>query len=124
MASDTRQAGFTLVEVMCAVAIAAMALVFLFRGVVGSGTAAARMEEHLGARVLARSIIDIERAVEPPEAGTRKGESSIYRWQLDVVADQAGGPAAPRGWKFYRVTVQVAWGRNGLLQLDTLRLGK
>ena len=123
MACDRRQSGFTLVEVMCAIAIAAMALVFLLRGVTGSGTAAVSMEEHLGARILARSILDLESAG-PPQVGSRDGESGLYRWQLDVTADGATGSYAPRGWRFYRATVQVAWKPRGHLQLDTVRLGK
>ena len=121
---DPRQRGFTLVEVMCAIAIAAMALVFLLRGVAGSSTAAVRMEEHLGARILARSILDTERSMELPETGSRKGASGVYRWQLDVASDAATASKAPRGWKFYRVSVQVAWGQRGLVQLDTVRLGR
>lgn len=124
MACDGRQSGFTLVEVMCAIAIAAMALVFLLRGVTGSGTAAVTMEEHLGARILARSILDIESAAGTPEVGSRNGESGMYRWQLDVAADGAMASYAPKGWRFYRATVQVAWSPRGLVRLDTVRLGK
>lgn len=124
MASEARQRGFTLVEVMCAIAIAAMAVVFLLRGVTGSGTAAVTMEDHLGARILARSILDIERGAETPKTGSRSGETGMYRWQLDVVSDGATRAYAPRGWRFYRATVQVAWGERGHLQLDTVRLGK
>ena len=121
MASETGERGFTLVEVMCAIAIAAMAMVFLLRGVTSSGTAAGTMEDHLGARILARSLIDIERGGAKPEPGSRDGESGKYRWRLDVTTD---GLSAPRGYRFYRITAQVGWGERGHLQLDTVRLGK
>ncbi len=124
MASERHQHGFTLVEVMCAIAIAAMALVFLLRGVSTSGTAAVTMEQHLGARILARSLLDIERAGDSPEPGTREGESGPYRWRLDVSTDGATQSHAPRGWKFYRISAEVNWGPRGRLELDTVRLGK
>ena len=121
MASDNGQRGFTLVEVMCAIAIAAMAMVFLLRGVTSSGSAAGTMEDHLGARILARSLIDIERGSEKPELGSRDGESGRYRWRLEIVTDAL---KAPRGYRFYRITAQVGWGERGHLQIDTVRLAK
>lgn len=121
MASDSRQRGFTLVEVMCAIAIAAMAMVFLLRGITSSGTAAGAMEDHLGARILARSLIDIERGSDKPEPGSRDGESGKYRWRLEVASDAL---KAPRGYRFYRITAQVGWGQRGHLQIATVRLAK
>src|SRR5438045_2895481 len=52
------ESGFSLVEVMCAVAIMAFALVALYRGAGQSQRAAQYLETHLGARLVARSLIE------------------------------------------------------------------
>lgn len=125
MAEGRRQAGFTLVEAMCALAIAAMALVFLFRGMTGSQTAAHYLEQHLGARILAEAILDDQLRETAITPGTHEGNSGIYRWQVTV---EPAGPGvarlAPRGWRLYRVAVDLAWQPRGRFQLDVLKLGK
>lgn len=125
MAEDRRQAGFTLVEAMCALAIAAMALVFLFRGMTGSRTAANYLEQHLGARILAEAILD-DRLADPTIApGTSSGNSGIYRWVVSIEPAGSGvARLAPRGWRLYRVAVELDWPPRGRFQLDTVKLGK
>jgi type II secretion system protein I len=125
MAEDRRQAGFTLVEAMCALAIAAMALVFLFRGMTGSQTAANYLEQHLGARILAEAILDDQLRETVIAPGTHEGISGIYRWEV-MIEPAGSGTArlAPRGWRLYRVAVNLAWQPRGRFQLDVLKLGK
>jgi type II secretion system protein I len=125
MAEDPRQAGFTLVEAMCALAIAAMALVFLFRGMTGSQTAANYLEQHLGARILAEAILDdqLREAVIAP--GTQTGTSGIYRWEVTVEPAGSGvARLAPSGWRLYRLAVDLQWQPRGHFELDVLKLGK
>ena len=118
-------AGFSLVEVMCALAIAAMALVVLFRGLGSSQNAANYLEAHLGARIIAQSILADERQAAETSIGTRAGDSGMYRWKLIVEPAniQMAGGAAP-AFRLYRLSVEVNWEPRGNLKLDTLKLGR
>ena len=125
MVEDRHEAGFTLVEAMCALAIAAMALVVLFRGMTGSQTAAHYLEQHLGARILAEAILDDQLRETVITPGTHAGSSGIYQWEVTV--EPAGSGAArlvPRGWRLYSVAVDLVWQPRGHFQLDVLKLGK
>jgi type II secretion system protein I len=125
MAEMRRQAGFTLVEAMCALAIAAMALVFLVRGMTGSQTAAHYLEQHLGARMLAEAILDDQLRETVIAPGTHAGNSGIYRWEVTVEPAGSGvARLAPRGLRLYRVAVDLQWQPRGRFQLDVLKLGK
>lgn len=118
-------AGFSLVEVMCAMAIAAMALVALFKGLGSSQIAANYMEAHLGARIIAQSIIADEHEAAGISLGTRRGDSGIYHWQLTVApADiSISGSNIPVG-NLYRLSVTVNWLPRGSFALDTLKVAK
>jgi prepilin-type N-terminal cleavage/methylation domain-containing protein len=116
--------GFSLVEVICALAIAALALVALFRGLGGSQFAATYLEAHLGARIVAQSILEDERQAARTSPGTREGDSGMYRWRLTVEPVQiAGVGGLPPEHRLYRLSVDVTWAR-GSFGLDTLKLGR
>ena len=62
MARNTiSEKGFTLVEVLCALVIAATAVVVLLRSVTGAVEVARRIEGQLGDRILAQSVLAEER---------------------------------------------------------------
>jgi type II secretion system protein I len=111
--------GFSLVEVLCALAIAAMALVGLLRATQQSQSAARYLNAHLGARIIATSILQDEMAARDTGAAQREGDSGIYRWRLTVAPATIAGLRP--GGALYRLTVTVAWPR-GSLSLDTLKL--
>lgn len=118
-------AGFSLVEVMSALVIASLAMVVLLRGLGGSQLAAVYLEAHLGARLIAQSILEDERHATDTSPGNRAGESGMYQWKLSIepaVVDGIGGP--PAGYRFYRLVVEVSWQPRGRLVLDTLKLGR
>lgn len=117
--SDTR--GFSLVEVLCALAIAAMALVVLLRGTQQSQSAARYLDAHLGARIIADTILQDEMAARETGAGQRQGDSGIYRWRLTVAPANISGLGS--GGRLQRLTVTVTWPR-GSLSLDTLKLSE
>ena len=122
---QSSDAGFSLVEVLCALAICATSLIALYRGLGGSQTAAAYLDAHLGARVIAQSILEDERQAAQTAAGTRNGVSGRYEWRLSVTPEQSpetnGLPAA---FHVYRLAVSVSWEPRGRFDLDTLKLGK
>ncbi len=122
--------GFTLLEVVVAVAIAALALVALFR-VSGTGlfavTEATRVDEaierarsHLAAFSIARAPTDSE-----------GDDGDGYRWRLSArpIATQQSPPSAANGAPatLYDVEVMVSWrgrGGNRSVALATQRIAK
>jgi prepilin-type N-terminal cleavage/methylation domain-containing protein len=117
--------GFSLVEVMTAMAIAAIAIVALYRGITQSSRAAQMMEERFAATLLARSLIDD--ALESPIKGglSRDGAQGGLRWTLDAsAADGTVAAQAPRGMTLYDVRVTVTWAPRGSLTLSSLALGR
>ncbi|MFC7739021.1 prepilin-type N-terminal cleavage/methylation domain-containing protein [Roseomonas sp. GCM10028921] len=120
-----RQAGFTLLEVLVAFLIAAMALaVLLHTAVEGqiAAEAAARYQEGLSR---ARSRLAATEAV-PLQPGDRQGEDGGgYRWRVRISLLAEGAPAreGPPAPALYSISVAVAWGSGRSVQLETRRLG-
>ena len=124
-ADSQAQAGFSLVEVLTALVIASIALVALLRGLGSSQVSTVYLESHLGARILARSILEDERQAPETKAGRRSGDSGQYSWTFDIEPTQVGGIGKlQNGFKIYRLTVEINWSPRGRLVLDTLKLGK
>ena len=119
------QAGFSLIEVLTALVIASIALVALLRGLGSSQVSAIYLESHLGARILARSIIEDERQATGTKTGQRAGDSGQYHWTLDVEPGDVDGIGKPEnGYRLYRLTATISWTPRGRLVLDTLKFGK
>jgi prepilin-type N-terminal cleavage/methylation domain-containing protein len=117
------QSGFSLVEVLCAVAVAASAIAVLTGGVGGTLKGAASLDQHLGARIILQSILEDEIAAAETSPDQRQGESGPYRWTLDITPVAA--PAKlPQPWRMYRLTATVGWGRGGQITGSALKLGK
>ena len=122
------QAGFTLLEVLIAFVIAAMALAVLFRTAVEGQTsadAAARTQEALSR---ARSRLAATEAA-PLVAGDRQGDDGGgYRWRVRValVAEAPPVRTGPPAPALYAIAVAVGWGGEAdgrSVQLETRRLG-
>lgn len=109
-------------EVVAALAIAALALTGLYRGLGGSQSAAARLELQLGARIIARAILADEQQAAQSTPGDRAGDSGPYRWQLTVA--RADAQNLPPAYHLYRLTADVSWPPHGRFVLDTLKLGR
>jgi prepilin-type N-terminal cleavage/methylation domain-containing protein len=123
--SDRPTAGFSLVEVMCAMAIAAISLVVLLRGVSGAQQAAGYLDTHLGARIVAQSIIADEMQALNSVPGRREGDSGIYHWQLRIEpAALTGIGQLPPAYRLYRLSVEINWLPRGSFHLDSLKLGR
>ena len=119
------QAGFSLIEVLTALVITSIALVTLLRGLGSSQVSAVYLESHLGARILARSILEDERQAADTKAGQRAGDSGQYHWTLDIKPAEVAGIGKPLdGYRLYRLSVEIGWNPRGRLVLDTLKLGK
>lgn len=123
-----REAGFTLLEVLVAFVIAALALGVLFRSAGESQTAVAAAAQYQEALSRARSRLAALEATGAPRAGDESGDDGGgYRWRVRTTP-LAAGTARPNGVapQLFTVSVAVSWGAGGQarsVQLDTRRLG-
>ena len=118
-----RQRGFSLVEVLCAVAVAASAIVVLTGGVDTSIKGANKLDQHLGARLILQSILDDELAAAQTAPAQREGESGPYRWRLAIEPVAAPGKL-PQTYRMYRLTASVGWGKGGEVSGTALKLSR
>ena len=123
--AESAAAGFTLIEVLCALAISSLALVYLMQSLGSSQRAARHLEDQLDARLVAQSVLTEQRQSFVSPSGLKAWDEGKYHWQL-VVLPAASGIAsmAPQGFAFYRLIVTVSWSPQGSLQLETVRLGR
>ena len=126
------QRGYTLIEVIVAFAVLALALTLLL-GTLSGGARQVRWSADAGrAALLAQSLLDQTGVGEVLQPGWRSGEleDGRYQWSLEVApwVDRSRPPQttvdafAPQ---LLRVQLTMTWGEGGpreRLQLSTLRL--
>lgn len=127
---DRQQRGFTLLEVIVAFAVLALALTLLL-GTLSGATRQLR-DADLGARAAlhAQSLLDDVGVGERLQPGSRSGqfEDGRFRWELRVEPWQdpdAGALADPAAPRLLRLALQVRWDRGGArerLDIESLRL--
>ena len=127
-----RQRGYTLLEVVIAFGVLALALTVLL-GILSGATQQVRWSEDAGRAALhAQSLLDQTGVGEVLQPGQSDGdfEDGRYRWSLQVEPwrDQGAQNAAlidPGASRLMRLTLVVQWGDGGprqQLQLQSLRL--
>ncbi len=106
------QQGFSLLEVIAAIMLLAIAFTALMKVAGASISLTHNAAEHSEAAMWARSLLDSAFVGEPIRPGISSGRfDSQYRWQLDVTpwnAPGAAGPAAPL--RLYQLDLAVMWG--------------
>lgn len=117
--------GFTLVELLVALAIMSLSLAVLFASISSGLAAAHNARQEQAAATLAQSLLAEMGASRTLALGTTSGRSSEgLNWQIDVVP--YGDEADRKAWGVAaaRVTVTVAWhaDREKRLSLSTLRI--
>jgi len=121
----SQPAGFTLLEVLVAMAILAVAVTAVMQ-LFGQGLRLARASgEHLTATLLASQKLT-EVAQASLEPGERQGIEGTYRWQATVRSVPEFQPVElPEGFRptgqLVQVAVRVEWGRGRVVELTTLR---
>jgi len=119
------RSGFSLVEVLCALIIASMAMVTLLRGLGTSQHASNQLESYLGARIIVQSILEDEMSSVDTAPAQREGKSGNYAWRLNIEpASIAAFGKLPSGFKLYRLTAEVTWIPRGRFFAETLKLAK
>ncbi|MGY1425723.1 type II secretion system protein XpsI [Lysobacter sp. A289] len=126
-----RQRGYTLIEVIVAFALLAVALTLLL-GTLSGATSQVRWSGDAGRAALhAQSLLDTVGVVAPVQPGQRHGEfdDGRYRWSLQVAVWRdpalAKMPVALSAPQLLEVVLDVTWGDGGpreRLQMRTLRL--
>ena len=124
--------GFTLLEVLIAFAILAVALVALFRAF-GTGATNARLSEaYTVATLHAESIMAAAGVETSLQAGVSEGDlPGGYRWRAVVAPAPSGGPGTDRGADtlsadplaglLYEIAVTVSWREDGKARAVDLR---
>ncbi len=129
-----RQRGYTLIEVIVAFALLALALGLLL-GTLSGATRQVRWSGDAGRAALhAQSLIDQMGIAAPISAGRDAGdfEDGRYRWTMEItpwedpdVPPDAPLPVNNTGNRLYEIALVVEWGEGGSgehLRLRTLRL--
>jgi prepilin-type N-terminal cleavage/methylation domain-containing protein len=121
---DGRQAGFTLLE-----ALVALALILAFAAAIGPFLFQARRiiadaEGRLAAQALLRSLIDAPFDRSRLANAVRNGETAGLRWR--IVTEPMPMPAAPSHeppkWAPFRVIVSVSSDAGHVIAAETMRL--
>ena len=127
------QRGYTLIEVIVAFAILAVALTLLLGTLSGAAKQVHWSEQAGRAALYAQSLVDQTGVAEPLRAGHREGafEDGRYRWTLDVAPyvdplippQPARDLSAPRLWQ---LSLTMQWGDGNdprqRIALQSLRL--
>jgi len=140
-----RTCGFSLAEVLVALAVAAMMAAVLTRYVAGTRFNAAQVRERVELWTIAQSMLDgLSKTISP---GTSEGQIGAYRWHREIapiasdaaarteapsaqggLEDHLGSPvgrrtAAPStAWVLYRIKVQIEAPSGRQYEADTIRI--
>ena len=107
----SRTQGFTLLEVIAAIMLLAIAFAALMQVAGGSIRLSQNATEHSEAALWARSMLDTAFTTEPVRAGTTSGRfDQRFSWRLDVTpwTVPAAAPNAPM--RLYQLDLDVTWG--------------
>ena len=111
--SDSRhQSGFSLLEVIAAIMLLAIAFTALMKVAGASISLSHNAAEHSEAAMWARSMLDSAYVGEPLQAGSRSGRfDRQFRWRLDVSPWNQAGAAPPTApLHLYQLDLAVQWG--------------
>ncbi|HTQ15201.1 MAG TPA: type II secretion system protein [Rhizomicrobium sp.] len=115
--------GFTLLEILVALAILSVSLATLLGIFSMSLDRTRQSEDEMSARVLAQSLIAQADSVSDPRLGTLSGTSNGYAWRLDLKPYGTSTQPAPAPG-LASVSASVAWNGSGgrrSLMLTSLR---
>jgi general secretion pathway protein I len=121
---DHARAGFTLIEVLVALALIAVALTAIGSLVATTIRGTRSLDQHL-------SLVETARAIEAAlpnrdqlAEGSTSGEMAGHRWRIDVLPFRASfvDPRLPSPWVPQTVVITVRAPDGPVLQINTVRL--
>jgi general secretion pathway protein I len=117
-------AGFTIIEVLIALAVVAASLAAIGSLIATSVRGARALEQHVALVRTARAIFTGLPRRDELAPGNLSGDLAGYRWRVDVTPFAAGVVDARSGaaWEPQAVVVTVRSASGALLQLNTVRL--
>ena len=122
---DSRDAGFTIIEVLIALAVVAVSILAI-GSVMSTNLRGVRLvEQHVTLMQTARSVMTADI---PPRAelslGTLSGQVNDYRWKIDVgpLGEDWAVPGADVAWIPALVRIQVQSPTGAVSDLKTVRL--
>lgn len=120
-----QQRGYSLIEVIVAFALLALAMTLLLGSLSGAARQVRMADAQGRAALHAQSLLAVAGIEAPLAAGRRQGEweQGRYRWTLDVAPYMEPRQAAPNA-ALWQLDLQVRWGEEPGEQLRwrTLRL--
>ncbi|UPG94928.1 type IV pilus modification PilV family protein [Luteibacter aegosomatissinici] len=129
MHARRRAAGFSLLEVIAAIAVLAITFAALMQVAGSAISLTTRANERTQAALRARSLLDGAFIMEPVQEGSSEGRfDDTYRWRLNVAPFNVGDAPTDtgNGARMYRLDLDVLWGDDGRerrAHFSTLRFG-
>jgi general secretion pathway protein I len=114
--------GFTLIEVLVALAVVAASLAAIGSLIATSVRGVRAVEQHVALVERARAIMAALPRRDELAIGQAAGESGGYRWQVTVLPYPAGQVGAASPWVPRTVVTTVRSRSGAALQLHTVRL--
>ena len=123
--TDGREAGFTIIEVLIALALVAVSLVAIGSLMATNARGVRSLERHVALMQAARTVMtaNIPRRAEL-QPGASSGRTDDYRWTIDV-SPLGGGwtvPDADIAWTPELVRVRVTSASGAVSDIRTVRL--
>jgi general secretion pathway protein I len=120
----SRVAGFTLIEVLVALAVVATSLAAIGAVVAVSVKGTRSLEERLAFTETMRAILTSLPDRRDLNIGTASGDTAGYLWRIDVTPFIASfvDPRSPTPWQPQAVVIRVQSPTGRVLQVNTIRL--
>ena len=108
---SSSQQGFSLLEVIAAIMLLAIAFTALMKVAGASINLSRNAAEHSEAAMWARSLLDSSFVSEPLKPGSSSGQfNRQFRWRLDVTPWGQAGSAPDVPMHLYQLDLEVLWG--------------